>query len=210
MRLLRFSIIVFIIFYACEKPSVRFSERQISEWRAAHDLHIQNIAREFKEEPWSPIPEAERTTFGQPEYYPYNAEFRFQGPVHLYPVQDSITISGSKAGDIRPALKYGWFEFGYQGRQYKLEIIKIFPRKTGGEAHLFLGFWDAGSGETTYAGGRYIDLEADSSGSYLIDFNYAYNPYCAYSDRYSCAIPPLGNRLPFAVLAGEKKYKNHP
>jgi len=205
-----FFIVFLLLLSSCERPASRVSDTRIREWQESHNQHILKLAGEFKNEPWSPVPERDRPAFTQPDYYTYNPDFRFSGPIHLYPVQDSITISGSKEGDIRPAQNYGWFEFEYLGQTHRLKIIRLLPRKPGAEAHLFLGFWDTTSGETTYSGGRYIDLEADSSGTYLVDFNYAYNPFCAYSDRYSCAIPPLENRLPFALEAGEKKYKNHP
>lgn len=75
--------------------------------------------------------------------------------------------------------------------------------------HLFIPFTDATSGEESYSGGRYIDLEiGDIKGnSYKIDFNKAYNPYCAYvSEGYSCPLPPKENQLNVMVRAGEKEY----
>ena len=79
--------------------------------------------------------------------------------------------------------------------------------------HLFIPFTDLTSGEESYENGRYIDLKISDleTGSLTIDFNKAYNPYCAYvSDRYSCPIPPAENHLPIAIRAGEKKIaKDH-
>ena len=75
--------------------------------------------------------------------------------------------------------------------------------------HLFIPFTDATSGQETYEGGRYIDLEIDDikNDKILIDFNRAYNPYCAYvSGRYNCPIPPAENRLAVAIRAGEKAF----
>jgi uncharacterized protein (DUF1684 family) len=75
--------------------------------------------------------------------------------------------------------------------------------------HLFIPFTDATSGEETYASGRYIDLEInDIKNDYvLIDFNKAYNPYCAYvNGKYNCPIPPAENRLAVAIRAGEKAF----
>jgi uncharacterized protein len=76
--------------------------------------------------------------------------------------------------------------------------------------HLFIPFTDATSGEDTYESGRYIDLEIKGieNNQVWIDFNKAYNPYCAYvSGRFNCPIPPPENRLSVAILAGEKKFK---
>lgn len=78
--------------------------------------------------------------------------------------------------------------------------------------HLFIPFTDATSGEETYESGRYIDLETDDiiKNTYLIDFNKAYNPYCAYvSGKYNCPIPPAENRLAVAIRAGEKAFVKH-
>ena len=75
--------------------------------------------------------------------------------------------------------------------------------------HLFIPFTDATSGEETYESGRYIDLEIKDikNDKILIDFNRAYNPYCAYvSGKYNCPIPPVENRLGVAIRAGEKAF----
>ena len=71
---------------------------------------------------------------------------------------------------------------------------------------LFIPFLDATSGVETYEGGRYIDLTENTSGMYDLDFNRAYNPYCAYNPEYSCPAPPKDNTLPTPIRAGEKKY----
>ena len=78
--------------------------------------------------------------------------------------------------------------------------------------HLFIPFTDATSGEETYESGRYIDLEIKDiiNENVLIDFNKAYNPYCAYvSGKYNCPIPPAENRLTVAIRAGERSFKKH-
>ena len=75
---------------------------------------------------------------------------------------------------------------------------------------LFIPFCDKTNGKTTYGAGRYLDLKIPASGSTVLDFNKAYNPYCAYSDRWSCPLVPFENHLNIYILAGEKKYsENH-
>jgi uncharacterized protein len=73
-----------------------------------------------------------------------------------------------------------------------------------GDDRFFVPFMDATSGTETYAAGRYIEAELDANGNIMIDFNEAYNPYCAYSPRWSCPIPPVENRLKVPLRAGEK------
>lgn len=78
--------------------------------------------------------------------------------------------------------------------------------------HLFLPFTDLTSGESTYSSGRYIDLSVQDikEGMVWLDFNKAYNPYCAYvSGKYNCPIPPRANQLPVAIMAGEQNFTGH-
>jgi uncharacterized protein (DUF1684 family) len=74
---------------------------------------------------------------------------------------------------------------------------------------LFVPFKDKTSGITSYEGGRYIDIDIPTTDEVVLDFNKAYNPYCAYNSKYSCPIPPAVNSLAIEILAGEKAYKNH-
>jgi uncharacterized protein (DUF1684 family) len=69
---------------------------------------------------------------------------------------------------------------------------------------LFVPFLDATSGTTTYGAGRYLDLDPEADGSYVLDFNLAYQPYCAYSAAYSCPLTPHENRLAVRIEAGER------
>jgi uncharacterized protein (DUF1684 family) len=175
--------------------------------------HQQKKDSSFVTEKWSPLTEEAKADFKGLQYYPYDSKYRFVAPIIPYEKQDSMLIIGSKhnkgRNDQRPAIRYGYFQFDFQGKPHRLDVIKIISPKNE-EGYLFLGFYDETSGAETYGGGRYIDLEETKDGKYIVDFNKAYNPYCAYSDRYSCAIPPLENHLLFKVLAGEKSYKTTP
>ena len=84
----------------------------------------------------------------------------------------------------------------------KIDLIK----KDGYKDYLFLPFSDLTCGKDSYIGGRYIDMRIPKSNTVLIDFNKAYNPYCAYSYKYSCPIVPLDNDLDIEILAGVKKF----
>lgn len=182
---------------------------RIDSLQKAFTQYVEEKNEQFKTADWSPLKPEDKNHFKGLNYYPYDVSFRFQGTVKRYDRPDSITVLGTREGDLRPALRFGYFEFKKDGKTQRLEIIKILPRHTGASDHLFLGFWDATSGVDTYDGGRYVDIEENDQDSYVIDFNYAYNPYCAYNERYSCAIPPLENRLPIALTCGEKKFKDH-
>lgn len=164
--------------------------------------------RDFKNDPNSPLLAEDREAFQGLNYYPVDLSLRFEGPIVKYDSLLPDTIIGTK-GDRRPALRYGYFPFTYQGRQYRLQIYKILRDNPEYAKYLFLGFTDRTGGGETYGGGRYIDLTENAENHYVVDFNLAYNPFCAYNPRYSCAIPAAENRLPFAVNAGEKIFKKH-
>lgn len=174
------------------------------------DIHRQRAEkdRNFKNDPDSPLLAEDRESFQGLQYYPVDLSLRFEGALVKYDSLLPDTIIGTK-GDRRPALRYGYFPFTYQNREYRLQIYKILRDNPAYAKYLFLGFTDRTSGGETYGGGRYIDLVENEENHYVVDFNLAYNPFCAYNPRYSCAIPGAENRLPFAVKAGEKVFKKH-
>lgn len=109
--------------------------------------------------------------------------------------------------DRRPGYKkYGVLHFTIAGKDLKLNVYQnAEPRKPAGRT-LFLPFTDNTSGDETYGGGRYIELEIPNGNETEIDFNKAYNPYCVYNKKYSCPVVPAENHLDIAVRAGVKKY----
>lgn len=211
MKILILVTLVFIALFSCKKenPQPKYSALQIDSLRAVFEKHIQKVESDFKTADWSPLTPEDKIGFTHLNYYPYDISWRFSGPVHIYPTQDSLIIRGSREGDLRPALKFGYFEFMKNGQTHRLQVIKILPTKPDRNPYMFLGFWDETSDHETYGGGRYINIAENEENYYTFDFNFAYNPYCAYSDRYSCAVPPFENRLNLAVTAGEKIFKEH-
>jgi len=211
MKTLLSSVLVFIVLLSCQQKSEKqiLIGAQTDSLRQAFKIHLREVEQEFKTADWSPLTEQDKKEFTHLNYYPYDISWRFELPLQRYANPDSMIIKGSKKGDLRPALKYGWFEFKKDGQKYQLQVIKMLPTRPEQQTHLFLGFWDETSDHETYGGGRYIDIEEKEQNVYVLDFNYAYNPYCAYSARYSCAVPPFENRLQVSIKAGEKKYKEH-
>lgn len=104
---------------------------------------------------------------------------------------------------------FGDISFTLKGKTYSLHVYqnKELMTKEGFEAYLFLPFLDLTNGETTYGGGRYIDTSIPDGDTLVIDFNTAYNPYCAYNEKYSCPIVPRANFLNTKVEAGVKRFK---
>ena len=105
-------------------------------------------------------------------------------------------------------VKYGELTFTIDGKPFKLNLYQNIDltQKEGYEDYLFLPFSDLTCGKQSYIGGRYIDMRIPKTNTVTIDFNKAYNPYCAYNHKYSCPIVPLENDLNIEVLAGVKKF----
>lgn len=105
--------------------------------------------------------------------------------------------------------KYGVAQFTIDRKEFSLNIYQSHSLREKEEFkdHLFMPFTDLSNGEESYMGGRFIDLEIPENDVIVIDFNKAYNPYCAYSPDYSCPIPPQENHLEIKILAGVKKPK---
>ncbi|MCB0475507.1 MAG: DUF1684 domain-containing protein, partial [Flavobacteriaceae bacterium] len=100
--------------------------------------------------------------------------------------------------------------FELNGQSLKLHVYQNqeLIKQAEYENHIFIPFTDLSSGNESYGGGRYIDLEIPRGDTLVIDFNKAYNPYCAYNHKYSCPIPPRENSLPVAIHAGVKAFKH--
>jgi uncharacterized protein (DUF1684 family) len=107
----------------------------------------------------------------------------------------------TSTGDEATYLRWARVSFEADGQRATLTVYR-----DPGSGALFLPFQDATGGEETYGAGRYLEVEEGPDGSLHIDFNYAYNPYCAYSDGWSCPMPLAENRLRMAIRAGEKIY----
>ncbi len=206
----RFFLALFIPFiFSCNQSDnqpVKYSQKQIDSLKAVFNAYLKERNRTFLEEAWSPLPDKDKQNFSGLNYYPYDINWRFEGALELLSDPDTVIILGSK-GEERKCFNFAYFHFNKNGNKFKLLILKFPAHKAGNKPYLFLGFWDKTSGRETYAGGRYIDIEENSENHYVIDFNYSYNPYCAYNHRYSCAVPPLENRLPIEIKAGEKIFK---
>lgn len=113
------------------------------------------------------------------------------------------------SGESKTYVQYGIAKFTLSGQEYQLSIYRMSGRTLPQYRDLlFVPFKDQSNGESTYGGGRYLDLRVQDivDGNLTLDFNKAYNPYCAYSDGYSCPIPPDENHLEVGILAGEKTY----
>lgn len=151
----------------------------------------------------SPLPKKERKRFSGLRYYDIDPAYRLEVRLHRLDKTEPFEMI-TNTGERRKAVRYGYFDFRLRGKSLRLFAYKL---KDSPGRLLFVPFTDLTSGTETYGGGRYLDLEERKDGKYVLDFNLAYNPYCAYdSRRYSCPIPPAENHLDVAIRAGEKTW----
>ena len=162
---------------------------QIAALRAAKDSLLKSED--------SPLLPAQRARFEQLAYYPIDLSYRLRGELHIYGRQRIVEIPNTD-GTTTELERFGRFVAAFGEKDFWLEVYRS-PQT--GEAEVF--FKDLTNGRTTYGGGRYARLTREDDGMYAIDFNNAYNPYCAYNPAYICPLPPPQNHLDFAVEAGE-------
>lgn len=158
----------------------------------------------FRTGPDSPIPSAERQGFTGLIYFDPDPSFRFEAKLRRDPAPEGVVLGTSKS-TRQLYNRVGHFELGFEGKNVKLYA---YQSAQGEDPSLFIPFRDSTSGRESYGSSRYLDLAVEHNDEYAVDFNYAYNPYCAYSDEYICPLPPHENWLTVAIRAGEKKYRD--
>jgi uncharacterized protein (DUF1684 family) len=161
----------------------------------------------FKEDRESPVPERLRPQYAGLAYFRVDPKYRVRARLVRDPNPQRVVMATSK-GDPREMIRVGSFEFEIDGTKQRLAAFKAVPPP--GHQHedrsLFIPFRDATSGKETYGAARYLDIEEQPTDAYVLDFNLAYNPYCAYSDDYVCPFPPRENWLSVPIRAGEKNF----
>jgi uncharacterized protein len=166
------------------------------------DLQAFRLAKDdfFAHHPHSPLTRSQKQEFKGLAYFPQVPELRLEVAVEVFPEQDEIEMQTS-TGDVQVYRRFGRFEFEVEGQ---IGALTIYTSDDG----YFLPFVDAQAGKETYPAGRYLEPEPLPEGKFLVDFNLAYNPYCAYNDLWSCPLTPFENRLKVPISAGEKIF--HP
>lgn len=153
----------------------------------------------FRSSPYSPLTPEQQRTFTGLRYFPPNPELALVVAVEEFP-QKTIVSMQTSTGDVQSYQRFGEFRFRVEGQQARLTLYRS-------EQGFFLPFSDALAGTETYAAGRYLEPEELPDGRFAVDFNLAYNPYCAYNDGWSCPITPAENRLQVPIRAGERIFK---
>jgi len=165
------------------------------------DLAISRAEKDdfFAHHPQSPLEQGQKEAFDGLSYFAENEALSFELEIDEFNNNEEIEIQTS-TGDTQHYIRYGKIHFDVEGELISLTVY---------ESHhgFFIPFVDSQAGSDTYGAGRYLDPELLTNGKLLVDFNLAYNPYCAYNERWSCPLTPWENRLKVPIKAGEKIFK---
>lgn len=147
----------------------------------------------------SPVPEG----FEGPRFFPPDPKWRVEATLDREAPGTGMRVQlPTSIGDLRDFDVYGTFHFTADGQEHQLTAYRAVPEQPNYD-YLFLPFKDATTGHASYGSGRYLDVPRRDDTTYVLDFNEAYNPSCAYSPRYNCPYPPPQNTLSVRVEAGE-------
>jgi hypothetical protein len=158
----------------------------------------------FRQSETSPLPPVQKAQFDSLKYYPADAAFVIDARIIRNENPDT-TLMQMSDNRAEKYLKWGTAQFQLNKQAQQLEL---YLKADGKDSTLFVPFTDLTNGRETYGGGRYLDapLPKLNEAELKLDFNAAYNPYCAYNNDYSCPVPPAENRLQVAIRAGEKSF----
>lgn len=165
---------------------------------------------DFKDATKSPLKDKDRKEFKGLDFFNFDSTYVVTATLKRTP--DEKPFQMKTTTDRLPVyVKYGVVSFELKGKTYELNIYQNLDlmNEVGYEDYLFLPFLDLTNGESTYGGGRYVECRIPSDNEVVIDFNTAYNPYCAYNEKYSCPIVPRENYLETKVEAGVKAFTKH-
>ncbi|GGZ77073.1 hypothetical protein GCM10007028_12870 [Algibacter mikhailovii] len=165
---------------------------------------------QFKDVTESPLKKKDRKTFEGLDFFQFDSLFVVKARFIRTPNEKPFKMK-TTTDRLPEYLKYGELVFQLKGKQFKLNIYQnqSLVDVEGSEDYLFLPFLDETNGVESYGGGRYIDAKIPRNDTMIIDFNKAYNPYCAYNDKYSCPLVPRENYLKVRIEAGVKVFKKH-
>lgn len=186
----------FLLLHACHFLDEEKYVLEVKEYRDFKDKQFKNTAS-------SPLPDEKKDAFKGLNYYAVDLTYQFKAEFVPLKQKDYIQLETSKNKVKEVYQKVGKLTFTLNKESYALDAFMGQKDKMG---RLFVPFKDLSNGEETYDGGRYLyAIKQEGESEYVLDFNYAHNPFCAYGPNYDCPLPPKSNHLSIKILAGEKK-----
>lgn len=167
----------------------------------------QQLNADYADPQKSPLTQEDLEKFKSLDFFPINTDFIVEAKFVRTKKEKAFEMKTTT--DRTPLyVKYGELHFKLNGKDYQLNVYQNMElvRKPGFKDYLFLPFSDLTCGNESYIGGRYIDFKIPKGKTAIVDFNQAYNPYCAYNPKYSCPIVPFENDLIVEIRAGVKKF----
>ncbi|MGK9367643.1 DUF1684 domain-containing protein [Melioribacter sp. Ez-97] len=203
MKQILYVMFLSVLLFSCSdklSPEEEAYIKRIEEHRA-------QVNEFMKSDPRSPFNFKNKVEFHELNYFDVKPDFVFTSKLYEYPEKDTVIIYGTK-GEPRETVKFGYVKFRYDGEEFKVNVYE----STGKDGTKYYSIWftDKTTNKESYGVGRYLDFEKQDDPNYIytVDFNLAYNPYCAYNPNYSCAIPSKEDYIPLEIKAGEKKFHN--
>ncbi len=166
-------------------------------WRADVEASRSRKDSLFRQDEESPLRSKDIPSFSGLRYFPSDFTWRVEGQFHRYGRTRQVPLPDT-GGTTIAVERFGRFVFQHDGKPFWLEVFRSLQ---GGALTVY--FTDETNGSQTYGAGRYAAVSQADDSTYMLDFNGAYNPYCAYNEDYICPLPPKQNHLPFEVAAGE-------
>jgi len=198
----RFSLLLLLItgLSGCSENKMDYESR-IQRQRFEKDKH-------FKYADASPLTEKSQQSFRSLSYFPIDSAYQVVARIKRLPHEDTFSMAYTN-GKKQQFSKFAKLRFELRGKELALLVYKNLQPHKGSNNSLFIPFYDKTNGQSTYGGGRYLDITGKrmKGDTTLLDFNKSYNPYCAYNAEYTCPVPPEENRLKVAIQAGEKDFE---
>jgi len=201
-----FYILTLILIIVSQGPIIA----QESELIKSSKEFQEKLNHEYADPKESPLDEKDLKEFKGLDFFEIDTNYIVKAEFVRTPSEPPFAMKTSTER-LPVYVKYGELYFSLNGKYLKLNVYQNQDLVEDPEYfdYLFLPFTDLTNGESTYGGGRYIDLRIPESSEVIIDFNKAYNPYCAYSGKYSCPVPPEENDLEVEIFAGVKSFDKH-
>ncbi len=196
----KFTFFIFLLLCSVVNAQEKWSRTGVEDFQ-------RTLNSEYIDPKESPLMKSDLATFKTLDFFPINEEFAVSARLVKSTNEKAFQMKTSTAR-LPIYKKYGELHFVLKGKAFVLNVYQNqdLIKTPGYEKNLFLPFSDLTCGKESYIGGRYIDMKIPESDTILIDFNTAYNPYCAYNHMYSCPLVPMENDLNIAIEAGVKKF----
>ena len=199
---------IFLIFSFIGSLSTCFSQTMFGV--EASEEYQQHLNEKFRDPEKSPLDKKDLKDFVELDFFEVDKQFIIEAEF-VRTLSEAPFKMRTSTVRLPIYVKYGELYFSLKGENFVLNVYQNQELVEDPEYfdYLFLPFTDLTNGSSTYGGGRYLDLKIPESNKVMLDFNRAYNPYCAYSGRYSCPVPPEENTVEIEISAGVKNFKRH-